>query len=67
MNYEAVTAGTAVIALAVSFYQHLRVSSIPAKLRAEIKADAVLASAALLADAVLAAAKIKADAISAKK
>jgi hypothetical protein len=67
MQYESITAGTAVIALAISIYQHLRVSSLPEKLREEIKSDAVLAAAALLADAVLAAAKIKAAAVIAAK
>lgn len=67
VNYELVTAVTAIAALLVSIYQHLRVTKIPDKLRAEITADALKAAALILADSVLAAAKIKADAVTAAK
>jgi hypothetical protein len=60
--YELITAITAVIALAVSIYQHMRVTAIPSKIKAEIQADALKAAALMLAESVLAAAGIKADA-----
>lgn len=66
MQPEYVTAGIAGISLLVSVYQHLRVNSLPNKIKSEIKSDATLAAARLLADALLASAKIKAEAAVAK-
>lgn len=66
LNYELIKIGISVAALVIAAYQHYRVSTLPDKLRAEIKSDAVLAAAMLVADALLAAAKIKADAAIAK-
>lgn len=64
MDYiNAIIAGTSVIALLVSIYQHMRVTAMPSKIKAEIQADALKAAALMLADSVLAAAKIKADAV----
>jgi hypothetical protein len=60
--YEIAKIGISLAALGGTAYQHYRVKSLPEKLRAEIKSDAVLAAALLMADALLAAAKIKADA-----
>jgi hypothetical protein len=63
LNYESITAVTAIAALLVSIYQHLRVTAMPSKIKAEIQADALKAAAMLLAESVLAAANIKAAAI----
>jgi hypothetical protein len=60
---NAIIAGTSVVALIVSVIQHMRVTAMPNKIKAEIAADALKAAALMLADSVLAAAKIKADAI----
>jgi hypothetical protein len=54
---------TSIIALVASIYQHIRVSALPEKLKAEIQAEALKAAAMLLADSVLAAAGIKASAL----
>jgi hypothetical protein len=63
VNYETIAAlATAVIALGTAIVQHFRMSAMPEKIKAEIKADATLAAALVLADALVAAAKIKADA-----
>jgi hypothetical protein len=64
MTYETmITGGTALVALATAIIQHFRMSQLPDKIKAEIKADATLAAALVLADALVAAAKIKADAL----
>jgi hypothetical protein len=64
LDYPNITiAATAVAALLVSIYQHMRVTKMPDKIKAEIAADALKAAALMLADSVLAAAKIKADAV----
>jgi uncharacterized membrane protein YjfL (UPF0719 family) len=64
MTYETVITGaTAIVALITAIIQHYRMSALPEKIKAEIKADAVLAAAIVLADALVAAAKIKADAL----
>jgi hypothetical protein len=64
MDYEVIaTAATAVVALVTAIIQHFRMSALPTKIKAEIKADATLAAALVLADALVAAAKIKADAL----
>jgi len=55
------------IALATAIVQHFRVSALPSKIKAEIKAEATLAAALLLAEALVASAKIKADANVAKE
>lgn len=63
MTYETIATGaTAVVALITAIVQHIRMSALPEKIKAEIKADATLAAALVLADALVAAAKIKADA-----
>jgi hypothetical protein len=64
MTYEAIAAlTTAGVALATAIMQHFRMTALPDKIKAEIKADATLAAALVLADALVAAAKIKADAL----
>ena len=55
------------LALATAMVQHWRITKIPDKIKAEIKADAVLAGALLIADALVASAKIKSDARLAKE
>jgi uncharacterized membrane protein YjfL (UPF0719 family) len=63
MTYDTLIAGvTAVVALITTIVQHFRMSAMPEKIKAEIKADATLAAALVLADALVAAAKIKAEA-----
>jgi hypothetical protein len=63
MTHEAmITGASAIIALITAIIQHFRVKAMPEKIKAEIKADAVLAAAVVLADALVAAAKIKAEA-----
>jgi hypothetical protein len=54
---------TSATALATAIIQHFRMSAMPDKIKAEIKADATLAAALVLAEALVAAAKIKADAL----
>ena len=64
MTSETIVAlATSVIALGTAAIQHFRMSALPDKIKAEIKADATLAAALVLADALVAAAKIKADAL----
>jgi uncharacterized membrane protein YjfL (UPF0719 family) len=63
VNYETIAAlATAVVALITAIIQHFRMTALPEKIKAEIKAEATLAAALVLADALVAAAKIKADA-----
>jgi hypothetical protein len=67
LNYELMKIGVSVGALVIAAYQHYRLSSLPDKLRAEIKSDAVLAAAVLIADSLVAGARLKADALIAKQ
>jgi hypothetical protein len=59
--------GVAGLALVTAIVQHFRVSAIPAKIKAEIKADATLAAATIIADALVASARLKAEALLAKR
>jgi hypothetical protein len=54
--------GVAGLAFATAVVQHFRVSAMPNKIKAEIKADATLAAATIIADSLVAAARLKAEA-----
>jgi hypothetical protein len=63
MTTELIVGGLGLAAAVVGYLEtRFRMSSISAKVKAEVVADARLAAATVLADAVLAAAKIKSDA-----
>jgi hypothetical protein len=62
MTFDPVSAATALVALVTAIVQHVRLNALPAKIKAEVQAEALKAAALILADSVLAAAKIKADA-----